>query len=259
MTATCESWLNEKVSIITGGAAGIGKETAFRFGAEGAKVVIADVDRQDGEGTAREIRAKGGSAIFVQADISVESDARRITEEAIKRFGSIDILVNNAAIFVLKGFDATVEDWQRSLSVNVIGTALVTKYAAETMKRNGGGAIVIVSSVSSWIAQPNFFAYSATKAALLQMTRNMAMDLAPCKIRVNCVCPGAILTSASYRYMKEARLTPEQFDAEQGAQTLLKRVGRPKEVARAILFLASEEASYITGTHLMVDGGYTTM
>src|SRR5579883_3389675 len=233
--------LNGKVSIITGGAEGIGKETALIFGAEGAKVVIADINHKGGEDAAREIRAKGGSATFLQADISVESDARRITEEAVKRF------------------DATADDWQRSLSVNVIGTALVTKYAAETMKGNGSGAIVIVSSVSSWIAQPKFFAYSATKAALLQMTRNMAMDLAPYKIRVNCVCPGAILTSASYRYMKEAHLTPEQFDAEQGAQTLLKRVGRPEEVARAILFLASEEASYITGTHLMVDGGYTTI
>ncbi len=251
--------LNGKVSIITGGAAGIGKETALIFGAEGAKVVIADINLEDGEGAVREIRAKGGNAIFVQADISVESDARRITEEAVERFGSIDILVNNAATFVLKGFDATAEDWQHSLSVNVIGTALVTKYAAETMRGNGSGAIVVVSSVSSWIAQPKFFAYSATKAALLQMTRNMAMDLAPYKIRVNCVCPGAILTSASYRYMKEAHLTPELFDAEQGAQTLLKRVGRPEEVARAILFLASEEASYITGTHLMVDGGYTAM
>ncbi len=251
--------LNGKVSIITGGAEGIGKETALIFGAGGAKVVIADINHKGGEDAAREIRAKGGSATFLQADISVESDARRITEEAVKRFGSVDILVNNAATFVLKGFDATADDWQRSLSVNVIGTALVTKYAAETMKGNGSGAIVIVSSVSSWIAQPKFFAYSATKAALLQMTRNMAMDLAPYKIRVNCVCPGAILTSASYRYMKEAHLTPEQFDAEQGAQTLLKRVGRPEEVARAILFLASEEASYITGTHLMVDGGYTTI
>jgi NAD(P)-dependent dehydrogenase (short-subunit alcohol dehydrogenase family) len=152
-----------------------------------------------------------------------------------------------------------MSDWQRSLSVNIVGTSMVTKYAAAAMKKNGGGAVINLSSVSAFVAQPNFFAYSATKGAILQMTRNMALDLAPSKIRVNCVCPGAILTPASYRQIEKNGMSFEQFDTQEGARTFLKRLGKPKEVAAAILFLASDEAAYITGTHLMVDGGYTAV
>ena len=251
--------LNGKVAVITGAATGLGEATALLFAEEGARVVVADVDDAGGGGAASEIRKKGGEAQFVHADIAQESDARTIADEAVRAFGRIDILVNNAAIFVLKGFDATVAEWQRSLGINVVGTALVTKYVAEVMKKNGGGAIVNLSSISAWIAQSNMFAYSSTKAAILQMTRNMAMDLAPYGIRVNAVCPGTIMTAAVRRYMQERRLTLEQLNAEEGAKTLLKRVGEQREVASAILFLASDEASYITGTHLMVDGGYTAM
>jgi NAD(P)-dependent dehydrogenase (short-subunit alcohol dehydrogenase family) len=249
--------VKDKVAIVTGAAVGIGQTAAEVLAEEGAKVVVADIDAKNGEQAAANIRAKGGTAIFVQADISKEPDARRISEETVKAFGRIDILVNNAAVFVLKGFDATVEDWQRSLGVNVIGPALVTKYAVEHMKKTGGGSIVILASISSFVAQPNFFAYSATKAALLQMTRNMALDLGPHKIRVNCVCPGTILTQASYKHMANEGLTFEQFNAAEGAKTFLGRIGSTREVANAILFLASDEASYITGAPLMVDGGYT--
>jgi dihydroanticapsin dehydrogenase len=251
--------LKGKIAVITGAATGLGEATALLFAEEGARVVVADVDDTGGEGAASEIRKKGAEAQFVHADIAQESDARTIADEAVRAFGRIDILVNNAAIFVLKGFDATVSEWQRSLGINVVGTALVTKHVAEVMKKNGGGAIVNLSSISAWIAQSNMFAYSSTKAAILQMTRNMAMDLAPYGIRVNAVCPGTIMTAAVRRYMQERRLTLEQLNAEEGAKTLLKRVGEQREVASAILFLASDEASYITGTHLMVDGGYTAM
>jgi NAD(P)-dependent dehydrogenase (short-subunit alcohol dehydrogenase family) len=249
--------LDGKVAVVTGGGAGIGQATAEVFAEEGAKVVIADIDAKSAQETTSTIHGKGGAAHFVHADISKESDAQNISEEAVKTFGRVDILVNNAATFVLKGFDATVEDWQRSLAVNVIGTAMVTKYAVERMKASGGGAIVNLASISSFVAQPNFFAYSSTKAAILQLTRNMAMDLAPFNIRVNCVCPGTILTAASYRHMKTVGLTFEEFNAEEGAKTFLKRVGQPREVAYPILFLVSAEASYITGTSLMIDGGYT--
>src|SRR5579883_1298973 len=235
--------LQNKVAIVTGAGAGIGQATAEVFGEEGAKVLVADVDGQTAEETARKIQSKGGTARSLQADISREADARKIAD--------------TAAVFVLKGFDATVEDWQRSLGVNVIGTSMVTKYAVEHMKKSGGGAIVNLASISSFVAQPNFFAYSATKAAILQLTRNMAMDLAPFNIRVNCVCPGTILTAASRRHMESVGMTFEQFNAEEGAKTFLKRVGQPREVAYPILFLASEEASYITGASLMIDGGYT--
>lgn len=249
--------LKGKVAIVTGAGAGIGQATAEVFGEEGAKVVVADIDSSTAEETAAAIRRKGGTACVVRADISQEADARNISDEAVRAFGRLDILVNNAATFVLKGFDVTVAEFERSLGVNVIGTTMVTKYAVERMKASGGGAIVNLASISSFVAQPNFFAYSATKAAILQLTRNMAMDVAPFNIRVNCVCPGTILTAASYRHMQNVGINFEQFNADEGAKTFLKRVGQPREVAYPILFLASEEAAYITGTSLMIDGGYT--
>jgi NAD(P)-dependent dehydrogenase (short-subunit alcohol dehydrogenase family) len=248
--------LKDKVAIVTGAAAGIGQAVAELFAEEGARVVTADIDVEGGEKIVDTILSNGGSAHFVRADISKNEDDQKIAAEAIKAFGRIDILVNNAATFVLKGFDATPEEWQRSLSTNILGTALVTKYAVEHMKKQGG-AIVNLASISSFVAQPNFFAYSATKAAILQMTRNMAMDLGPHKIRVNCVCPGTILTAATYRHMKNTGMTFEKFDKEEGAKTFLGRIGQAREVACPVLFLASNESSYITGASLMVDGGYT--
>jgi dihydroanticapsin dehydrogenase len=248
-----------KVAIITGGASGIGEATALLFGEEGAKVVVADLDAAGGNNTVAQIREKGGDATFVKADISKESDAKKITDEAARIYGRVDILVNNAAQFVLKGLEATVDDWQRSLGTNVIGTALVTRFASEQMKKSGGGAIVNISSQSGIFAQPAFITYSSTKAAILHMTRLMALDLAPAHIRVNTVCPGTILTQSNLAYLKKEGITLEQFEATEGGKTMLDRVGRPREVAHAILFLASDEASYITAALLSVDGGRTAL
>lgn len=254
--------LQDKVAIVTGGAAGIGAATCELFAEEGARVVIADVDEAQGAALADRINSGAGSAaIFVRTDVAQDADAQRLTETAVNHFGSVDVLVNNAAVFVLKGLEATVADWQRSLGVNVVGTSLVSRYASQAMKRNnngaGRGAIVNIGSISSFAAQPEFVAYSATKAAIVQMTRNMAMDLAPFNIRVNCVCPGTIITSASERHSQLLGITLEQFAVECAPLHLLNRCGQPREVAYPILFLASDEASFITGTHLMVDGGYT--
>jgi NAD(P)-dependent dehydrogenase (short-subunit alcohol dehydrogenase family) len=177
-------------------------------------------------------------------------------ERAEEELSGIDVLVNNAAVFVLEGLEASVEAWHRSLGVNVIGTSICTRYAAEAMKRRGGGAVVNLSSISAFIAQPHFLAYSATKAALVNMTRCMALDLAPYKIRVNCVCPGTIRTAATDRHMAQTGTTEAQFLAENAPLHILNRVGTPREVACAILFLASDEASFITATPLLVDGGY---
>jgi NAD(P)-dependent dehydrogenase (short-subunit alcohol dehydrogenase family) len=249
--------LKDKVAIVTGGAAGIGRATCELFAEEGARVVVADVEAEGGRAVAARIEADGGHALFVHADIARDADARRLAAATVARFGGVDVLVNNAAVFVLEGLDATVEDWQRSLGVNVVGTALVTRYASEAMKQRGQGAIVTLGSISSFVAQPDFATYSATKAALVQLTRNWAMDLAPHNIRVNAVCPGTILTEATERHRRATGVSMDAFLAAAGPKHLLNRVGRPREVAYAVLFLASDEASFITGAALMVDGGYT--
>jgi NAD(P)-dependent dehydrogenase (short-subunit alcohol dehydrogenase family) len=248
--------LLDRIALITGAADGIGAATAERFVDEGAAVVLADVDPA-GQDVADRIAASGGRAVFVRADISAEVDAAALVATAEREFGGLHILVNNAAAFVLQGIDASVADWRRSLEVNVIGTALVTRAAAPLITRSGGGAIVNLGSISSFVAQPTFLTYSASKAAILQMTRNLALDLAPHGIRVNCVCPGTILTRASRDHMQRTGTTLEQFLAAEAPKHLLNRVGTPREVASAIVFLASDDASFITGTHLMVDGGYT--
>jgi NAD(P)-dependent dehydrogenase (short-subunit alcohol dehydrogenase family) len=245
--------LRSKAAIITGAGSGIGRATAELFAAEGADVVVADIDAQGGGETAARIRDSGGSAVFFQLDITNERDSKRLADHTAATFGRIDVLVNNAAIFVLKGFAADVQEWRRSFEVNVIGMVFVTKAAVEHMK-DRGGAIVNVGSISSFIAQPNLFVYSSTKAAILQITRNMALDLASRNIRVNCVCPGPILTPA---LLNKFDGNLEEIDKTEGERTLLKRVGQPREVGCAALFLASDEASYITGASLMVDGGYT--
>ena len=179
----------------------------------------------------------------------------------VAAYGRIDILVNNAAIFVLRGIDATVEEWRRILDVNVIGASLVSKHVVPHIRRAGGGAIVNLGSISSFIAQPQFVTYNATKAALTTMTRCMALDLAPDRIRVNAVCPGTIWTQIVERLTREAGMDRAAADADPswGGSCMLKRIADPAEVASAILFLVSDDASYVTGSHLMVDGGYTAV
>jgi dihydroanticapsin dehydrogenase len=250
--------LKGKVAVITGASSGIGRSTAELFAEEGANVVAADIDDASGDDVVSSIRQRNGIAHYVHTDISKEADAERLAAKAVKAFGRIDILVNNAANFVWKGPDASQEDWRRAVDVNIIGTALVTKHVVkEIMKYGRGGAIVNLGSISGFIAQPDFLTYSATKGAILQMTRNMAIDFAPYGIRVNTVCPGTILTPTVDRYMEEHSISLDQLKAIEGAKSFLKRLGQPREVANAILFLASDEASYITGASLLVDGGYT--
>lgn len=249
--------LREKSAIITGAGAGIGLGTALRFAEEGAKLVLADISATNAEAAAQQVRDAGGSAVAVAGDISQDADARRISDVAVKAYGGIDILVNNAADFTTFSVeDATTEHWQRVLGVNVIGTALVSKYAIPWLKKSGKGSIVNISSMSGIIAQPNFATYNSTKGAILTMTRCMALDLAPFNIRVNTVCPGCILTSATEREWIRMGISKEQWMSERAPLHMLNRVGDTVEVANAILFLASDEASFITAAELLVDGGY---
>jgi NAD(P)-dependent dehydrogenase (short-subunit alcohol dehydrogenase family) len=250
--------LANKVAIITGVGAGIGEAIAIRFAEEGATLVLNDISERAGQSTQKKIRDLGGQATLAVADISQEDGARSISDAAVQSFGGIDILINNAADFTQKNVEqAEVADWQKVLGVNVIGTALVSKYAIPHMRARGGGAIVNMASMSGIIAQPDFATYNASKGAVLTMTKCMALDFAPYKIRVNSICPGCILTSASYREIERLGLTFEQWRDRVAPLHMLNRLGEPIEVANAALFLASDEASFITGTHLMVDGGYT--
>jgi dihydroanticapsin dehydrogenase len=250
----CGMRLKDKIAVITGAAEGIGQATSELFAEEGASVVLLDIQVQ-GDQVADKIRANGGTATFIQTDISIEENVKQAMAQAEREYGRIDILVNNAAAFVLRGLDATVEEWRLSLDVNVIGTSLCSRYASDIMKKQGHVSIVNLGSIASYIAQPEFMTYSATKAAVVSMTRCMALDLASFGIRANCVCPGAIRTQTIVNYIKEIGITEEQFIEKIAPCHILDRMGIPREVAFAILFLASEEASFITGTSLMVDGG----
>lgn len=250
--------LANKTAIITGIGAGIGEAIAIRFAEEGARLVLNDISQAAGEATLRKITELGAQAVLAVADISQEGGAASISQRALEHFGGVDILVNNAADFTQKNVEqAEVADWQKVLGVNVIGTALVSKHAIPQMKARGGGAIVNIASMSAVIAQPDFATYNTSKGAVLTMTKCMALDLAPFKIRVNSICPGCILTSASRREIARMGLTFEEWRDRVAPLHMLNRLGDPREVANAALFLASDEASFITSAHLMVDGGYT--
>ena len=248
--------IKDKTAIVTGAGVGIGRSIAELFAAEGAKVVVAELETDNGLETAQRITSAGGKAIMVQTDISNEDSVQGMVRKAVDEFGDIDILVNNAAAFVFgKVEDVTEDDWNKVLGVNVIGTSRCVRHVLPSMRKVGGGSIVNLASVSSFIAQPEFVPYNSSKGAVLQLTRCLAMDLAPDSIRVNAVCPGATRTRATDMHIDSLGLDREQSYIEFGRDSLLKRMGTPHEIACGVLFLASSEASYVTGAHLVIDGG----
>ena len=247
-----------KVAAVTGGAAGIGEAAAIHLAQAGAKVVIADVDSEAGRSVEANLRAQGHEALFVEAHVESETQAANIIEQAVSHFGRLDVLVNNAAVrSYLKVTEADDASWERILGINLKGYAFCAKAAIPAMAANGGGAIVNVASVRSLIAGNSTVQYDTTKAAILGLTRSMARDHAPQGIRVNAVGPGPIMTRFHERRAVELGQSEAQYIKKFGADTLLKRPGTPAEIGNAIGFLASSQASFITGTCLFVDGGVT--
>jgi NAD(P)-dependent dehydrogenase (short-subunit alcohol dehydrogenase family) len=251
--------LKEKTAVITGAGSGIGAATAALFAREGACVLVADIDLDSARRVAAEIRNAGGQAQACAVDVSKNEEAQQMVARAIELWKHVDVLVNNAASFHHKRMEeATRADWDKVLSVNVLGTGFCARHAAEAMKRQGSGAIVNVASINGLIAMPDWMTYNASKAAVVEMSKSMAMDLAPFNIRVNCVCPGVTDTPALRRAIAELGV-PEAdvIKAYMEPHCFIKRFGKPEEIAPAIAFLASDEASYMTGATVVVDGGYT--
>ncbi len=247
--------LNGKCAIITGGASGIGRATAELFVEEGAAVAIADINDAAGAALVEEIRNNGGKAMFVHCDVTRAEDCRRAVQRTIDQLGGLDILFNNAGVIRRADVVETSEaDWDMVMAVNVKSVFLMSKFALPAMVEGGGGAIV--NSASGWGLKGGGKAvsYCASKAAVVNMTRAMAIDHGPQNIRVNCVCPGDTDTALLRAEAQQLAQSEREFMVE-AADRPMGRYGEPIEVAQAVLFLASEASSYVTGTALVVDGG----
>ena len=247
--------LKGKVVILTGAGSGIGRAAVFEFAKEGAKLIIADVNTEGGEGTAKEIRARGGEAKFVATDVTRPEQVQKLVETAVRSYGGIHVLFNNAAIQIGTTVEATShEEWEKIWKTNVGGIFLCSKYSLPELRKTKGN-IVNMASVNAYFVEPLSAAYCATKGAILALTKAMAMDHGPEGIRVNCICPGYIDTGLAEAYFR-LQPDPDKARRESGKLHALGRVGRPEEVARVAVFLASDEASFVTASAYTVTGGF---
>lgn len=241
-----------KIAIVTGGAAGMGRTHARLLAQEGAAVVVTDIDTLGGSETAELINAEGGSATFIQHDVSSSKDWETVVEQAVQRHGRVDVLVNNAGILAFTSLQDTEEDvWDRIFSVNAKGTFLGCKAVIPGMQKSTAPSIINISSMYGIIGAPNAAAYQASKGAVRNLTKAAAVDLQTFGIRVNSVHPGVIDTAMTSEILAD----PEGSTALLGT-TIMSRAGQPEEVSAVVLFLASDESSFMTGSELVVDGGY---
>ncbi|MGE4324091.1 MAG: SDR family oxidoreductase [Sphingobium sp.] len=245
--------LRDKVAIVTGGTSGIGRASAELFAQEGAKVVIAARRRDMGEAAVTAITEAGGEALFIETDVAREEDCRLLVERTIERFGRIDIGFNNAGILHngVKITDDTEEAWDRILAVNVKGVFFCMKHQIAAMLKTGGGAVVNTSSIGGLVGGPGQGAYQASKHAVVGMTKVAALEFAKRGVRVNAVCPAVTRSEMADAWLS----TPDAMDRLR-AMHPIGRIAEADEVARAVLFLASDEASFVTGQALAVDGGF---
>lgn len=247
--------LSEKTAIVTGGGSGIGRAAALRFAKEGAKVVVADIDSIDGEETANYIREHEGSSIFVKTDVADPEQIKRLIETTTGTFGGLHIMFNNAGVgnSEVRSVDLSVEEWDRVVDINLKGVFLGIKYAVPALIKSGGGSIINTSSLLGLKGQKFVSAYNASKAGVVVLTQNAALEYGKYNIRVNAIAPGVIDTKIIDNWKQNERKWPIISRAN-----ALGRIGTPEEVANAVLFLASDEASFITGATLSVDGGGLT-
>ena len=247
-----------KVALITGGNSGLGRSTAILFGKEGAKVAIVARNAQTGNEVVDIIKKNGGEAIFIQADVAKAADCQNAVETTIKTWGKIDVLFNNAGVELVKCLhETTEEEWDMVMNTNLKSIFFTCKYTIPYMLANGGGSIINTGSQLSLVAAPNFAAYTASKGAILNLGRAMALDYAKKNIRVNTFCPGAFATPLLLRQFEE-KSGPQGSLEQLAALHPMGRIGNPDEAAPAVLFLAcQEDSSFVTGSALVVDGGYT--
>jgi NAD(P)-dependent dehydrogenase (short-subunit alcohol dehydrogenase family) len=253
-----EKRFSGKGVIVTGGASGIGKATAERFLEEGAKVAILDVSKKNGEVALRELKKKGFAPLILTGDVAKSSDVKSMVRKAKAKLGRIDVLFNNAGILVEGTVeDVTEDEWDRIMAVNVKGVFLMSKEVVPIMLKQRRGVIVNNASCSGLVGDRSAIAYNTSKGAVVLMTKCMALDYAKKNIRVNCVCPGEIDTPMFRQEAKSRRMPVGEYRKELSECHPIGRLGVPSEVANAVLFLASDQASFITGAAFSVDGGYT--
>lgn len=243
--------LKNKIAIITGASKGIGKSTALLFAKEGAKIIVNySSSEKEASFVVDEIKKIGSEAIVIKCDVANENEVKEMIQRTMDKFGKIDILVNNAGIvFDVPFFERTVEQWKKTLDINLLGTFLCSKYASEQMLKNDNGKIINISSTNGIDSfSPEAIDYDASKAGVIILTRDLAKELAP-KIQVNSIAPGWVDTEMN-------KDLPKDFVKEEIEKIYLKRFAKPEEIAKSILFLASDDANYITGSILKVDGGY---